>query len=94
MYNEQHRGDDDFGLTPPAFVEQISMPAASWRQNPRTPSVMLTLPFPSLGRGHSVLGGTGWRASRAVWRCRDTTALPHSRWEGQRKALQEAQITR
>lgn len=30
---------------------------------------MLTPPFPSLGRGHSVPGGTGWHTSRAVWHC-------------------------
>lgn len=93
-YNEQHRGDDDFGLTPPAFVEQILMPAGRLVTDPRTPSGMLTLSFPSLGWGHSVPGGTGWHAGGAVWRCRrDAPALPRSRWEG-RKALQEAQITR
>lgn len=34
MYNEQRRGDDNFGLTSPAFAEQILMPAGSWRQIP------------------------------------------------------------
>lgn len=61
-------GGGDFGLTPPAFVEQISMPAGSWRRIPGPPSGILTPSFPSLGwsrRGCSVPGDAGWHAGRA-----------------------------
>lgn len=62
MYNEQHRGD--FGLWPDPSSFCHTDFDASWElaTDPRTPSGMLALSFPSPVWGHSVPGGTGWHA--------------------------------